>query len=65
MVKKIFEKISIVYNDDNQEHYDAIRITDKGVHIGRIIDNKFEPFGFIPKHNIKAIKNGSKFINRE
>jgi len=65
MVKKIFEKISIVYTDDKQEYYDAIRITDRGVHIGRIIDKKFEPFGFIPKHNIKAIKNGSKCVNTE
>ena len=53
---EILRKITVIYNDNNEEHFDAIRITDKGVHIGRIIDNKFEPFGFIPNHSIKDIK---------
>ncbi len=53
----IINNVTIVYN--NEEHFDAIRITHKRVHIGRIINKKFEPFGFIPNHSIKQINNGN------
>ena len=56
---EILRKITVTYTDKNEEHFDAIRITDKGINIGRIIDNKFEPFGFIPNHSIKKIDNTS------
>ena len=57
---EILRKITVTYIDNNEEYFDAIRITDKGVHIGQIIDKKFEPFGFIPNHSIKEIINSKK-----
>jgi hypothetical protein len=57
-MKNIIQNAVLIYTDNIKEHFDAIRITDKGVHIGRVIDNKFEPFGFIPYHSIKRINNG-------
>ena len=56
-MSEILRKITVIYTDNTEEFFDAIRIKDKGVHIGRIIANKFEPFGFIPHHSIKEICN--------
>ena len=56
---EILRKITVIYKNNNKEHFDAIRITENGVHIGHIINKKFEPFGFIPNHSIKKINNSS------
>ena len=53
---------TIIYTDSLREFYEAVRLVDKGVIIGRIIDNKFVDCGIIPKKNIKEIHNGSKKI---
>jgi hypothetical protein len=48
---------TIMYIDGVKEQYEAIRMTDKGVIIGRILDKKFFDCGFISKRNIKKIIN--------
>jgi hypothetical protein len=58
-MKNINKDATVIFTDGTKEHFDAIRITDKGVLIGKIIDGKFEAYGFIPKHNIKEINDGS------
>jgi hypothetical protein len=62
---EILEHATIVYTDGAQEQYDALRITEKGVMIGRISTwnaglEEFVDYGFIPKHNIADITNASK-----
>lgn len=57
---EIIQNATIIYTDNVEEHYEAIQITPQGVDIGRIIDNKFMKYGFIPKYNIKQIKNSFK-----
>ena len=59
----IFENVTVIYKDGIQEQFDAVRITDKGVIIGRIFDGKFVVCGFIPKYSIKEIKNKGKRKN--
>ena len=56
--EEIIENVTIIYPDGVEENFDAIRITDKGVLNGKIIDGEFEAYGFIPKHSIKQINNG-------
>jgi hypothetical protein len=58
-MNKIIKNVTVLYTDNNNEHFDAIRIAENGVYIGRIFDKKFEPFGFIPNHSIKQINNGN------
>lgn len=57
---EILENAIILYNDNFKEQFEAIRLTDKGVIIGRVIDDEFVDCGFISKQNIKEIKKGSK-----
>jgi len=57
---EILQNATIIYTDKVKESYEAIQITDKGIVIGRILNNEFMRFGFIPQCNIKDIKNGSK-----
>jgi len=57
---EIIQNATIVYTDEVKESYEAIQITNKGIIIGRILNNEFMRFGFIPQYNIKDIKNGSK-----
>ena len=48
--------VTIVYNDDLQESFEALRVIEKGVIIGRIVDGEFLDYGFIPRKIIKEIK---------
>ena len=52
---EIFENVKIIYNDDIEERFEAVQKIEKGLNIGRIVDNKFLFFGFIPMHNVKEI----------
>jgi len=54
---EIMQNITVVYTDNIQESFEAIRVIDKGAIIGRIIDGEFLDCGFISKRNIKEIKN--------
>ena len=59
MIKKKSEMMlypTIIYTDNDKESFDAIKKTDKGVIIGRFINGNFFDCGFIPKQNIKEIK---------
>lgn len=51
---------TIIYTDNLKQSFDAIRITDKGVIIGRLLEGKVIECGFILKRNIKRIENGYK-----
>ena len=57
---KIIENATIIYSDGVKEQFEAVRLIDKGVIIGRVLDGEFMDCGFIPQHNIKHIKNGMK-----
>jgi len=54
---EIVKKATIIYTDGLEEKYDAIRVTNKGVIIGRILGRDFMDYGFIPKLSIKEINN--------
>ncbi len=54
---KIIKQATVVYTDGITEYFEAIKIVEKGVIIGRIIDGEFLDCGFISKRNIKEIKN--------
>ena len=51
---------TVIYIDGIQEQFEAVRLTEKGVIIGRILEGKFVDCGFISKGNISQIKNGGK-----
>ena len=61
---EIIENVTIIYTDNISEFFDAIRLTDKGVIIGRVLKiDKTEEFvecGFISNNSIKKIKKGVK-----
>jgi hypothetical protein len=48
---------TIIYKDGIAESFEALRVTNKGVIIGRIIDGEFLECGFISEDNIKEIRN--------
>jgi len=54
---KIIRNATVVYTDGISEQFEALRLTQKGTVIGRIINDKFVAYGFIPKTNIKEFKN--------
>ena len=56
---EMLKKATIIYTDDLEEKFDAIRITNNGVVICRILDGEILECGFISKNNIKQIKNGT------
>jgi len=56
----IMKNATIIYTDGVREQFEAIRLIDKGVIIGRILDNEFFDCGFISKRNIKEIRDGLK-----
>ena len=57
-MKNIIKDATVIFTDGDKECFDAIRITYNGVFIGKIIDGRFEDYGYIPKHSIKEISNG-------
>jgi hypothetical protein len=61
---EILENVIIIYSNGKKDIFEAIHITDEGIHIGRIINNyEFLKGGFIPKNSIKHIfSNGKKIF---
>ena len=57
---EIIENTTVIYTDGVGEQFEAIRVIDKGVIIGRVIDDEFLDCGFISKSNIKEIRCGKK-----
>ena len=51
---------TVIYIDGVKEQFEALRLTEKGVIIGRILEGKFVDCGFISKRIIKKIENGGK-----
>jgi len=61
---KIIKNATVIYIDDVKEQFEAIRLVDKGVIIGRILDNRFFDCGFISKRIIKKIRGGKRISHR-
>ena len=61
----ILENVKVVFVDNMNEQYELVQVTEKGLNIGRIVDNKLLFFGFIPIQNIKLIKNKYKKIYKK
>jgi hypothetical protein len=59
--EEIIRNATVVYTDGISEQFETLRLTQKGTVIGRIINGEFVTCGFIPKGNIKEIKNGGKW----
>lgn len=53
----IINQATVVYTDGITEHFEAIKMVQKGIIIGRLVDGEFLDYGFISKRNIKEIKN--------
>jgi len=56
----ILQNATVVYSDGVKEQFESIRLIDKGVIIGRIIDGDLVEGGYISKNIIKEIKGGKK-----
>ena len=52
-----FENAIVVYTNGITEQFAAIRMTNKGVIIGRVLDGEFVDCGFISMKNIKEIRD--------
>ena len=50
---EIIYNAKIIYTDNVKESFEALRVTEKGVIIGRIIEGEFLGCGFISKNVIK------------
>jgi len=59
-VIEIMHNATVVYTDNIQESFEALRVIDKGVIIGRIIDGELVEYGYISKNSIKEIRMGKK-----
>ena len=58
--KHIYTHVTVVYTDNLTEHFEAIQDTEKGIIIGRIIQNdqgknEFVQFGFIAHSMVQQI----------
>ena len=63
---EIIEYATITYNDGTKQPFDAIRVTNEGVNIGRIYNNNYVEYDFIPNDIIRAIDMGkSRKIRRK
>ena len=56
---EILVNVTVIFTDGTKELFNAVRINKKRVKYGRILNNKFEDYGFILPCNIKEIYNGS------
>ena len=52
-----FENAIVVYTNGITEKFAAIRMTNKGVIIGRVLNGEFVDCGFISIKNIKEIRD--------
>jgi hypothetical protein len=61
---EVLENATVIYTDGVTEQFEAVRLTDGGVIIGRIMNEggheEFVACGFIPRRNIKKINEGAK-----
>lgn len=57
---KVIHNPAVIYTDNVKDTFEAIRITEKGIIIGRIIKGEFIDCGFISKRNIKKIESSNK-----
>ena len=59
-IVKVLRNATVIYINGDREIVDAIYVTKNGVYTGRIMEDKFMECGFISRHSIKKILNGSK-----
>jgi hypothetical protein len=57
---EVIENITLTYTNGMEEHFEAIRIAENGIIIGRVIRENFVPSGYIPKQSCKKIANGGR-----
>ncbi len=62
---EIIMNATVICTDGIQEQFEALRKTEKGVIIGRILDGEFVDCGFISKRNIKQIKDNEERKTRQ
>jgi len=60
--EEIIRDTTIIYTDGLSEWFEVIHLTKNGAVIGRIINGTIIACGFIPKENIKEIKNGNRRV---
>jgi hypothetical protein len=58
--KEVIENVTVIYTDGITEQFEAIRLIQQGIVIGRIKEGEFVPFGFINHRNIRNINKGRK-----
>ncbi len=63
-IPEIIHNATVLYTDGDQEVFEAVRLTERGVVIGRLStwndgSEKFIEYGFIPHRNIQRITNAS------
>jgi hypothetical protein len=60
-MEELIHNVVIVYSDDSKEHFDSVQLTEKGIILCRIVKQldtgkeKFIPYGFIYKNNVKEV----------
>jgi len=59
-VIEIIQNATVVYTDNVKEQFEGIRLTDRGIVIGRFIDGEFVEYGYISKGNVKSISGGKR-----
>lgn len=57
---EIMHHPTVIYTDGIREQFEAVRVTEKGIIIGRIIENEFMDCGFISKMNVKEIQHNDE-----
>lgn len=57
---EIIEDVVVIYTNGIIEEFEVVRITDRGIIIGRVFNGEFVDCGFISQQNIKEIKFNNK-----
>jgi len=59
-IGEIIRNATVIYTDNTSEHLEALRFNKRGTVIGRIVNRRFIVCGYIPKKNIKEIRQDLK-----
>ena len=55
-MQQIQKNVTIIYTDGIEEYFEAIKITENGIKIGKFINGEFFIYEFVPNNSIKEIK---------
>ena len=63
---EILQNSTLIYTDGMEEQFEALRLTKRGIYIGRILRSggkeRYFECGFISKDNVKSVIGGKKRI---